>query len=326
MPAGNLYTPHLDSRDLIADFYPRLEAAMETIWAPAISVEVQSDRETEEYAWLGQVPAMRQWVGGRHEDFLNKYSLTITNYEYEATLPISVPDLRRDKTGQIRQRIADLAVRTATHWNSLVGTFITNGEAGTSALAYDGQFFFDTDHNESGSNQTNDLTATEVPSANVATTSTLTTTEAASIITETLAYMMSLTDDKGQPINQGSTNVLILCTKVGHYNGLKTALGLNNLGTGSGNNNPVLAWGDFTIRVEYVSQRITAADKLYFFFGSPAMGSTPLIRQSEVGVQTSLIGAGSEEEFKNNRHIFGVNATRGVGYGMWQKAALVTLS
>jgi hypothetical protein len=325
MPEGNLYTTGgsgLDSRDIIADFFPRLQSSMELIWAPRISVELQSDREVEELAWLGQVPTMRRWIGGRMEEHLNKYTLNIRNYEYEATLPISVPDLRRDKTGQLRQRVADLAARTATHWNTLLGQWITAGEAGTLGLAYDGQFFFDTDHNESGTNQTNDLTATEVPSANVATTSTLTTTEAAGIITETIAYMMSLTDDRGEPINQNPTSVLILATKVGHYNGLKTALGVNNLGTGSGNNNPLLAWQDYTINVQYVPTRVTAADKLYFFFGNPEMGSTPLIRTSETGVTTGII----DERLKNNREVFCVNASRGVGYGMWQKSALVTLS
>jgi hypothetical protein len=219
MPAGNVYTGGsgitLDSRDIVADFYPRLEASMESIWAPRISLEIPSTREVEELAWLGQVPTMVRWIGGRNEEFLNKYTLSVRNYEYEATLPISVPDLRRDKSGQLRQRVGDLAVRTATHWNKLIGEWVTAGEAGTKGLAYDGQFFFDTDHNESGTNQTNDLTATEVPSANVATTSTLTTTEAAGIITETLAYMMSLTDDRGEPINAQPTEVLILATKPG---------------------------------------------------------------------------------------------------------------
>lgn len=325
MPAGNSYSI-LDSRDIIADFYPRLEAANEALWANDVSLLVASDRETEEYAWLGQVPAMRRWVGGRTLEPLNKYSITIKNFPYESTLPISVNDLRRDKTGQLRTRVAELAVRTATNWNSLLGTLVTNGEAGTSGLAYDGQYFFDTDHNESGTSQTNDLTATEVPSANVTTTSILTSTEAANIITETISHMMSLTDDKGQPINQNPTGVTILATKVGHLNGIKTALGLANLGTGSGNNNPVLAWADYQIKVRYAPTRITAADKLYFFFGEPGMGSAPLIRQEDGGVMTSLLGAGSEEEFKHGRHLFGVQANRGVGYGMWQKAALVTLS
>jgi phage major head subunit gpT-like protein len=320
MPAGNSYA--LDSRDLIGGFNIGLEAAMETIWAPRISFELASNREVEELAWLGQVPSMRRWIGGRKETTLNKYTMTIRNYPYEATLPISIDDLRRDKTGQIQNRIDALATRTATHWNSLIGTFVTNGEAGTSALAYDGQFFFDTDHNESGSNQTNDLTATEVPSANVATTSTLTTAEAAGIITETIAYMMSLTDDQGEPINAAPTEVLILTTKVGHYNGIKTALGINNLGTGAGNNNPLLAWSNYQINVQYVPTRVTAADKLYFFFGGASMGATPLIRTSEQDVATRLL----DETFLNRRILFGVDAVRGVGYGLWQKAALVTLS
>lgn len=323
MPAGNIIIPGtFDSRDVVADFYPRLESAMESIWAPRIAAEVPSDREVEELNWFGQVPQMRRWVGERHEEVLNKYALTVTNYLYEATLPLSIDDLRRDKTGQLRTRVGELAVRTATHWNTFAGSLVTAGEAGTVGLAYDGQYFFDTDHNESGSNQTNDLTATEVPAANVSTTSTLTTTEAADIITQTIAYMMTLTDDKGELINQNPTEVLILCTKAGHYAGLKNAIGLNNLGTGSGNNNPLLAWSDYKVNVQFVPTRITAADKLYFFFGNPEMGATALIRTEEVGVQTSIL----DDRFKNRRDVFGVESLRGMAYGMWQKAALVTLS
>lgn len=323
MPSGNLYTPHLDSRDIVAGFSPAFEAAMENQWFAGISTPIPSDRETEEMAWVGQVAGLRRWAGGRHEGILNKYSLSLTNYKYEDTLRLSNDDLRRDKTGLLRKRVSDMALRAATHWNVLGGTWITNGEAGTSGLAYDGQFFFDTDHNESGSHQTNDLTATEVPAANVTTTSTLTTTEAAGIITETIAYMQSLTDDQGEPINQGPTPVTILCTKVGHYNGLKTALGLNNLGTGSGNNNPLLAWNDYPIRVQYVpTSRITAADKLYFFFGEGGMGAAPLIRAEELVPQQYLY----DDTFNTASQLFGIETNRGVAYGYWQKAALVTLS
>lgn len=325
MPAGNLYTPHLDSRDIVADFFPRLESAMEEIWAPRVSVVIDSDRETEEFAWLGQVPVMREWVGGRHEESLNKYSMTITNTKYEATLAISLDDLRRDKTGQIRQRVGDLAVRTATHWNDLLATFIDNGEAGTSGLAYDGQFFYDTDHNESGTNQSNDLTSTEIPSANVSDANAPTATEAANIITETVGYMMSLTDDKGEPINQSPTNVVIFVTKSAHWAAFYNAITLNNLT--STVDNPVrgLSGAGWSFEVVF-STRLTEENNVRFFFGTPTMGSTPLIRTNEVDVTTQLLGAGSDEEFNNDRHVFGVKAVRGVGYGMWQKSAFVALS
>lgn len=322
MPAGNLYGGTLDSRDIVADFYPRLEAGLQALWINDIAMLLPSNREVEELAWLGQVPQMRPWIGGRMEEFLNKYTLTVRNRPYEATLPISIDDLRRDKTGQLRIRAGEMGARAATHWNKLGGEWITAGEAGTLGLAYDGQFAFDTDHNESGTNQTNDLTATEVPAANVATTSTLTTTEAADIITQTIAYLMGYTDDKGEPINENPTRVVILTTKTGHYTGIKNAIGLNNLGTGSGNNNPLLAWSEWQVSVRYVPQRITAADKLYFFFGDPGMGSTPLIRTSEVDIETGFI----DERQKNRREVFCVSAVRGFAYGMWQKMALVTLS
>src|SRR5688500_18073504 len=104
MPAPQPYGSLLDSRDLIGEFFPRLEAAKEAIWAPRISVELPSSREVEELGWLGQVPAMRRWQGGRHEVTLNKYSLSVRNFVYEATLPIGIDDLRRDKTPQIRTR------------------------------------------------------------------------------------------------------------------------------------------------------------------------------------------------------------------------------
>lgn len=324
MPAGNVLSTTFDSRDLIADFDLGMsQASNEPLWVDRISIVIPSNRETEEMAWLGQVAPMRRWIGGRKENSLNKYTLTVKNFPYESTVHFSIDDLRRDKIGIIRRRVSDLGARTVTHWNSLVGPWITGGEAGTLALGYDGQFFFDTDHNESGTNQTNDLTATEVPSANVATTTTLTMTEAANIITETIAYMMGMTDDQGEPINQNPGEVLIICTKPGHYTGLKNALGLNNLGTGSGNNNPVLAWNNYTINVQYVpTSRITAADKLYFFFGSPSTGGTPLIRTSEQEPTVRF----EDETFRNRRQVFGVDAVRGVAYGAWQRAALVTLS
>jgi phage major head subunit gpT-like protein len=321
MPAGNLYTS-LDDGNILQLFHSGLTNGGEQIWAPQISIEVPSDRVTETLTWLGQVPQMRPWVGGRKETPLNKYTMSITNFPYEVTLPISNRDRNNDKTGSLSQRITDLGVRTQTHWNVLVGGMIAAGDAGTQGLAYDGQYFFDTDHNESGSNQKNSLGASEVPSSNVATTTTLTTTEAAAVITETVAYMMSLTDDQGQPINQDIKQVLIICTKVGHYNGIKTALGLNNLGTGSGNNNPLLAWVDVSFSVKYVPQRVTAADKLYFFFGSPNTSASPLIRTVEQDIRTNF----KDETFDNDRMVFGVDAKRGVGFGTWQNAAMVTLT
>lgn len=328
MPQPNLYTgdgTFLDSRDVIANFFIALEAAEASIWSPMISGDiVPSDREIEQYAWLGQVPVMREWVGGRHEQFLKKYSLQIRNVVFEATLPMSVEDLRRDKRGELRRKASELGTRTITHWDTLLAPLVVAGEAGTLGLGYDGQFFFDTDHDESGSNQTNDLTATEVPSANVADPNVPTVAEAVAIINETVSYAMSFTDDQGEPINQSAREVLILVTKPLHLAAFNGAVTLNVLAAGVDNPLRGLREKGWTFRVEYVS-RMTAANKVYFFIGGQSNG-TALIRQEDGGIVTQIQGAGSHEEFTNNRHLFGVKAVRGVGFGAWNKAVLVTLS
>ena len=52
----------------------------------------------------------------------------------------------------------------------------------------------------------------------------------------------------------------------------------------------------------------------------------PFIMQEEAGVQVSALAEGSEEAFKNKRHLYGVSATRNVGYGFWQHGAHATFS
>lgn len=314
-----------DSRDIVADFDPILGQAMEGIWAPQVAwLNDESDREVEEYKWLGSVPQLKQWIGAREEEQLAKYSQEIRNFTYESTLPIPLNDLRRDKTGQIRARVGDLARRTASHWNKILSPYINTGTAGTNGLAYDGQFFYDTDHNESGSNQSNDLTATEIPSANVATPAAPTADEYAKVIVETVAYMEGLTDDQGEPINTDISRVEIHVSKATHAAAARQAIALNNLTAGA--TNPVQSLANmgiaFTVRR---NPRLTAADAAHFFLLDDTT-DRPFILQDEQGVETQLLGAGSDEEFKNDRHVFGVRAVRGVGYGRWQRAAYVAFS
>jgi hypothetical protein len=156
----------------------------------------------------------------------------------------------------------------------------------------------------------------------------VTATEAANIINETLSYMMTLTDDQGEPVNQEQGgHVVIVVTKVNHRTAFELAITLNNLNQSTDNPVNVSRRKGFTFEVVYAPGRLTAANTVKFFMGQPGSVYSALILQDELGgVQTQLVGAGSEEEFWNDRHVFGVKAIRGVGYGMWQKSAMVTLS
>jgi phage major head subunit gpT-like protein len=46
----------------------------------------------------------------------NGQGITIANKHYEATIEVLKKDARRDKTGQIRARMGEFALRGQTHW------------------------------------------------------------------------------------------------------------------------------------------------------------------------------------------------------------------
>ena len=103
----------LGSRAIIGEFYKTLEQDLGTSWIPSLSNYFTSDQESETYKWLGMVPAMREWLGGRNAKGFRENGLTIINKTWEATLEVLVDWIRRDKTGQIAVRIAELAVRAS---------------------------------------------------------------------------------------------------------------------------------------------------------------------------------------------------------------------
>src|SRR4030067_1741700 len=135
----------LSSRAVIGMYYERLAALTGANWIDAISNYFTSDQPSEKYPWLGMVPALREWIGGRNAKGFTDNGVEIKNKHFEATLQILLSDLRRDKTGQLRARMGELAERGLTHYASLLSTLIVNG---ASTVCYDGQYFYDTDHSE----------------------------------------------------------------------------------------------------------------------------------------------------------------------------------
>jgi phage major head subunit gpT-like protein len=322
MPAGNVYSDgFLDSEAFRYNFAQGLEAGREQLWAARLAFMQDSDKLTETYNWLGHVPVMREWNGARALETLAKYTLSITNKTYEASMAFSIDDLRRDHSGQLARRIQDLGLRAVTHWNKLASTMIQDGTGTASGLSYDGVSFFDTDHNESGSNQSNDLTATEIPEADVGTAASPTATEAAGIINEAVGYAATLTDDRGEPINQDITGGIIMCSKHTIASAFRQAIALPVLASGA--TNPTAGLGmNFQVMM---NPRLTDADEVYVFFDGGAT-DRPLIFQEEQAITPRMIGAGSELEFAYRQHVVGIDAVRGIGYGRWQRALYIALS
>lgn len=308
----------LGSRAIIGKFYARLEQDLGRSWIPLLGMDFDSDQSSEEYKWLGQTPAMREWKGKRLAKGLRENGITIKNKKYESTLEIEVDDLERDKTGQINVRIADQAQRANGHWAKLMSTLIENGE---STVCYDGQFFFDIDHEEGDSGtQTNDLSASDYSELNVATPTNPTADELSDVILKMVQHLYSIKDDQGEPMNELAEDFLVM-VPTPFYGAAKKAITSKNLDTGAGTRDNVLTG----MNIQLVQNaRLTWTTKLAVFRTDAT--AKAFILQEEQGIKVQAVAEGSELEFNEDVHHYGIKAKRNVGYGYWQYAVLATLS
>ena len=314
----------LGSRAIIGRFFAVLQQYMGSSWIDKLSMYFASDQAAEIYKWLGMAPSMREWVGGRNAKGFRENGMTIENKDFEATLEVMVAEMRRDKTGQVMIRVAEMARRCGGHWAKLLSTLIKNGTGATSGLCYDGQYFFDDDHSEGASGtQKNLLTASEIPALDVTTATVPTAIEAARAILGVIAWMTTIKDDQGEPANEGARKFMVQTSPL-MWQYLAPSVYSNKVN--GGESNPVkdiLANSDFEIEV--IANPYLTYTTQFATFRTDAE-TKAFIRQEEVELQVKAIAEGSELEFNENKHHYGVSATRNVGFGMWQHAALATFS
>lgn len=310
----------LSSRAIVGMYYEALAANAGARWMDQVSNLFTSDQPSETYAWIGMPPALREWIGGRNAKGFSTNGITIENKHYEATIPIELRDLRRDKTGQIRARIAEFAQRGQSHFASLLSTLIVNGE---STACYDGQYFFDTDHAEGASGtQSNDITTdiSALPASVHGSTTAPSPEEMQQAILSSISQMYTFKDDRGEPLNEDAAAFLVL-TPVGLSQAALAALSMvRQAGVSS------FGIDNFNISMA-INPRLTSAGWTDKFVTVRTDGSIkPLIRQEETSPALKVKDEKSEYAFDNDAIQIGIDTWRNVGYGRWQGAVLNTLT
>lgn len=307
----------LSSRAIIGEFYKTLEQDIGNSWIGPLSMYFTSDQSSEEYAWLGMTPAMREWVGGRNAKGFRENGMTIKNKHYEATVEVLLKDLRRDKTGQVMVRIREMAQRANAHWASLLSTLLLNGP---STVCYDGQYFFDTDHSEGDSGtQDNDIQVdiSALTAATHGTTTAPSVEEMQQTIIKGVAQILSFKDDQGELMNENASSFLVTVPLALWPVAAKaisvpagTAITEQNIPAG--------------LSISVVPNgRLTWTDSLAVF---RADGNVkPFVRQEETGITVKAKAEGSDYEFDNDGHQYGIDTWRNAGYGYWQHACYVTM-
>lgn len=123
-------------------------------WSQVAS-RVPSTTLIENYGWLGQFPRVREWVGEKVVRNLSASKYTLTNKDFEDTVGVDRNHLEDDQYGFYSTIFQEQGYAASTYPDEQVFTLLANAHAGTYGLAYDGQYFFDTDHPVNGSSVAN---------------------------------------------------------------------------------------------------------------------------------------------------------------------------
>lgn len=309
----------ITSRAVVGMIMEEYNSAVLQDWVDDLSRLVFTETKVKEYASLGQVPGLREWIGGRQAKSLNEFSFKIESKKYEATLLLDVDDLDRDQTGELRPRIAEFAQGPSDFWVELLSFAIENGQ---SLPCYDEKYFFAGNH-ESGSSgvQSNlvpvDISATPVNVHGVPTKPSP--AEFAFCVFQAIIRIMTLRGDQGRLINQSAMEFRVM-VPMALFDVAAAAITADVFAGDEANTlkrskfrielspNPLLTWTD-----QFVVFRKDSPIK-------------PLIRQQEKDLKLTFEAEGSALEHNQDQHSYGLKTKRNVGFGRWQHAMLVQMT
>lgn len=126
-------------------------SGVQPMW-PTVAMDVPSTARSTLYKWLGNFPMMREWLGDRVVKDLSAFGYEIVNKDYEATVEVDRNDIDDDQIGLYKPMIQGLAQSAADHPDVLIFALM---KAAFSTECYDGQYFYDTDHEVNGASVSN---------------------------------------------------------------------------------------------------------------------------------------------------------------------------
>lgn len=309
----------LTERSARAEFGLRLDQAeSESMLAGIVSPVFDSNQDAESYVSAVLPKPLTLWHGKRRTFEPVAFKFDVTNESYESSASIPDAQLRRDKHGALDRHMGGLATRVSQHWNKLWVPLLETGES--AVVTEDGQFYFDTNHSigDSGT-QSNDISIdiSNLPSAEQGSTTDPSVGQAAWVMRNMVAQIRGFKDYHGEPLNSGAMDFVCFVPEAlgAVFETAAAALMLAN-----NQANPIAM---YNIRV-VCSPRSTWTDKVAMFVAD----GMAFIRQQEDGPNYSYLGPGTtyyELETKKH-HFFGVDVTRALAFGLWQKACLATLT
>ena len=182
-----------------------------TPFYPTLAMVMDSNQESEDYDWLGQVPGMREWLGDRKFKQLGSYEFNIRNRDWEQSIQLPKKKIDDGRTGYFNNIAEMMAIEAAYHPDELLVELIN---AGQTTRCFDGQYFFDTDHEMGDSGVQSNLRTRTVADANNPTQE-----EIRTIVHQTMDDFLGFRGDNGKAIHR-PTVTADLGSAVGGTDGL----------------------------------------------------------------------------------------------------------
>ncbi|MGC5328891.1 Mu-like prophage major head subunit gpT family protein [Brevibacillus sp. SYSU BS000544] len=257
-----------------------------------IATLVPSTARDEEYKWLGKFPRMREWIGSRVLDNLATHGYTIKNKSFEATIAVDRDDIEDDQIGVYTPMIEGLAQSAANHPDELVFTLLPRG---FTERCYDGQYFFDEEHQDGDGPVQSNKGTKKLSSASYS---------------AAYAQMMSLKDEHGNPLSVTPT-VLVVPPQLREM-GLKILQAeTNENGETNVNRNSA----------ELLVAPWLASDPNAWFLLDTSKPVKPIIFQERKKPNFDALDQPTDENvFMKKQYIYGVDSRDNAGYGLWQLA------
>jgi phage major head subunit gpT-like protein len=148
------------------------------------------------YDWLDVFPKMREWVGDKVVKALKAHHFSIVNKEWETTIAVPKKYIETNQLGLFSNAVGQQGFASAQLPDEIISTLKNNAFAAASGLAYDGQYYYDSDHpvtNEYG-------VSASVSNVSAVALSAATTAAAVASLGAARAAIMGFTDDDGRPL------------------------------------------------------------------------------------------------------------------------------
>jgi len=255
-----------------------------------VATVTPSTTDAETYAWLGDIPGMREWIGDREVQNLSASDYTIKNKDFELTIGIDRNAIEDDKIGLFNPSIEMLGQSAAMHPDKLVFSLLKNG---FNEKCFDGKAFFSSEHMIGKSKVSNKGTAKLSLDAYIAARS----------------GMMSLTNSKGEALNL-VPNLLVVPPALE-----KAAMDITEADFINGTRNTMRG----TAKPLVVPQ-LAGSDTAWFLMCT-TMPVKPLIYQQRKKVKfVSKTNETDDKVFMSKTFIYGADSRGNAGFGFWQMA------